>query len=117
MLLRYDFFAPCEGLNCLLLLQAIEELNLKTKNFKDLLTIEAFTKKDIITLQVKYYIAHFYYTCLNNQDDVTISGVSRDILIPVYSMVCQTVVFNLVLMFRKKDLLLSAINSFLHCRF
>eukprot|EP00899_Mesostigma_viride_P012634 jgi/Mesvir1/21371/Mv20855-RA.1 len=31
--------------------QAIQELNIKTKNWKDLLTDEPFTRKDIITLQ------------------------------------------------------------------
>lgn len=37
-------------------LQAIEELNLKTKNFKDLLTSEPFTRKDIITIQVFFSV-------------------------------------------------------------
>ena len=32
--------------------QAVEQLNIKTKSFKDLLTDEPFTRKDIITLQV-----------------------------------------------------------------
>lgn len=30
----------------------MEQLNLKAKNFKDLLTDEPFTRKDIITIQV-----------------------------------------------------------------
>ena len=30
----------------------MEQLNLKPKNFKDLLTDEPFTRKDIITIQV-----------------------------------------------------------------
>lgn len=34
------------------LLQAIKELNIKTKNWKELLTDEPFTKEDIITIQV-----------------------------------------------------------------
>lgn len=33
-------------------LQAVEQLNVKPKNFKDLLTDEPFTRKDIITIQV-----------------------------------------------------------------
>ena len=33
--------------------QAVDELNLKSKNFKDLLTSEPFTRKDIITIQVR----------------------------------------------------------------
>ena len=46
--------------------EAIEELNLKSKNFKDLLTSEAFTRKDIITLQdpsqlEKFDISKFYH--------------------------------------------------------
>lgn len=32
--------------------QAVEQLNFKTKNLKDLLTDEPFTRKDIITIQV-----------------------------------------------------------------
>lgn len=32
--------------------QAIKELNIKAKNWKELLTDEPFTRKDIITLQV-----------------------------------------------------------------
>ena len=32
--------------------QAVEQLNLKPKNFKDLLTDEPFTRKDIVTIQV-----------------------------------------------------------------
>lgn len=32
--------------------QAVEQLNIKTKTFKDLLTDEPFTRKDLITLQV-----------------------------------------------------------------
>lgn len=46
--------------------EAIEELNLKTKNFKDLLTSEPFTRKDIITIQdpsklEKFNISNFYH--------------------------------------------------------
>ena len=32
-------------------MQAVEELNIKTKNWKDLLTDEPFQRKDIITIQ------------------------------------------------------------------
>lgn len=35
-------------------LQAIKELNLKTKNWKELLTDEPFTREDLITIQVLY---------------------------------------------------------------
>jgi len=46
--------------------EAIEELNLKPKNFKDLLSDEPFTRKDIITLQdphqlEKFNISEFYH--------------------------------------------------------
>lgn len=46
--------------------EAIEELNLKTKNFKDLLTDEAFTRSDIIVLQdprnmTKFNLANFHH--------------------------------------------------------
>lgn len=34
------------------LVQAIKELNIKTKNWKELLTDEPFTKSDLITIQV-----------------------------------------------------------------
>ena len=33
-------------------MQAVEQLNIKPKNFKDLLTDEPFTRKDIVTIQV-----------------------------------------------------------------
>ena len=33
--------------------QAVERLNLKPKNFKDLITDEPFKRSDIITLQVR----------------------------------------------------------------
>lgn len=33
-------------------LQAIKELNIKIKNWKELLTDEPFTKEDLITIQV-----------------------------------------------------------------
>lgn len=38
--------------------QAVEQLNIKTKCYKDLLTDEPFTRKDIITLQVGLQIVH-----------------------------------------------------------
>jgi len=46
--------------------EAVDELNLKSKNYKDLLTSESFTKKDIITLQdpsklEKFNITNFYH--------------------------------------------------------
>ncbi|TPX35344.1 hypothetical protein SmJEL517_g02262 [Synchytrium microbalum] len=37
--------------------EAVDSLNLKTKNFKDLLTDEPFTRKDIITIQDPHNIA------------------------------------------------------------
>lgn len=37
----------------LFLVQAIKELNIKTKNWKELLTDEPFSREDIITIQVK----------------------------------------------------------------
>lgn len=44
----------------------MEQLNIKTKSFKDLLTDEPFTRKDIITLQdptdlSKFNLANFYH--------------------------------------------------------
>ena len=33
--------------------QAVDRLNIKVKNFRDLLTDELFTRKDIITIQVQ----------------------------------------------------------------
>lgn len=46
--------------------EAVEQLNLKANNFRDLLTDEPFTKKDIITIQdpsnlSKFNINNFYY--------------------------------------------------------
>lgn len=46
--------------------EAVEELNLKTKNFRDLLTDETFIRSDIITIQdphnlEKFNIANFYH--------------------------------------------------------
>lgn len=43
----------------LLSVQAVEQLNFKTKSFKDLLTDESFTRKDIITLQVSLCLLLF----------------------------------------------------------
>lgn len=37
------------------LVQAIKELNIKTKNWKELLTDESFTKYDLITIQVIFH--------------------------------------------------------------
>lgn len=34
--------------------QAVEQLNIKTKSYKDLLTDEPFTRQDLITLQVRH---------------------------------------------------------------
>ncbi|XP_043833260.1 RING-type E3 ubiquitin-protein ligase PPIL2 isoform X3 [Dromiciops gliroides] len=46
--------------------EAVEQLNIKTKNFKDLLTDEPFTRQDILTLQDptnldKFNVANFYH--------------------------------------------------------
>ena len=43
---------------------AVERLNLKAKNFRELLTDEPFTKADIIHLQVrqKFLIIHAFYS-------------------------------------------------------
>uniref|UniRef100_A0A4X2M4V2 RING-type E3 ubiquitin-protein ligase PPIL2 n=1 Tax=Vombatus ursinus TaxID=29139 RepID=A0A4X2M4V2_VOMUR len=46
--------------------EAIEQLNIKTKNFKDLLTDEPFSRQDILTLQDptnldKFNVANFYH--------------------------------------------------------
>ena len=46
----------------LFIFQAVEQLNLKTKNFKDLLTDEPFTRNDIITIQVRYSNIRFFFT-------------------------------------------------------
>lgn len=42
---------PRQSQSFCLVLQAVDRLNIKTKNFRDLLTDEVFTKADIITLQ------------------------------------------------------------------
>jgi hypothetical protein len=39
------------------LFQAVERLNIKTQHYKDLITDEPFTRKDIITLQVRTLVA------------------------------------------------------------
>ena len=49
-----------------LFLQAVEELNIKTKNWKDLLTDEPFVRKDLIVLQDpanldKFNITQFHH--------------------------------------------------------
>ena len=46
--------------------EAVEQLNLKAKNWKELLTDEAFTRQDLITIQdpahlEKFNIANFYH--------------------------------------------------------
>ena len=46
--------------------QAVEQLNIKPRNFKDLLTDEPFTRKDIITIQDptnldKFNLASFHH--------------------------------------------------------
>uniref|UniRef100_A0A7N4PLV8 Peptidylprolyl isomerase like 2 n=1 Tax=Sarcophilus harrisii TaxID=9305 RepID=A0A7N4PLV8_SARHA len=46
--------------------EAVEQLNIKTKNFKDLLTDEPFSRQDILTLQDptnldKFNVANFYH--------------------------------------------------------
>ncbi|XP_001362364.4 RING-type E3 ubiquitin-protein ligase PPIL2 [Monodelphis domestica] len=46
--------------------EAVEQLNIKTKNYKDLLTDEAFSRQDIVTLQDptnldKFNVANFYH--------------------------------------------------------
>lgn len=48
-------------LHIIIIIQAIEQLNLKTKNFKDLLTDEPFTRNDIITIQVKFVTYIFIF--------------------------------------------------------
>lgn len=55
-------FSNC-FLNCIYLIyyiqllhvQAIKELNIKTKNWKELLTDEPFSREDLITIQVKIH--------------------------------------------------------------
>ncbi|KAJ0040885.1 hypothetical protein Pint_27895 [Pistacia integerrima] len=53
------------GLSSLLviLLQEIKELNIKTKNWKELLTDEPFTKEDLITVQVISCYEHMMFIC------------------------------------------------------
>ena len=46
--------------------EAIEELNLKTKNFKDLLDDTPFTRQDILVIQV-YCTLHTPFTLLHTQ--------------------------------------------------
>lgn len=50
----------------IILIQAIEQLNIKTKSFKDLLTDEPYQRKDLITLQDpsnvdKFNLSNFYH--------------------------------------------------------
>jgi peptidyl-prolyl cis-trans isomerase-like 2 len=47
-------------------MQAIDQLNIKTKSFKDLLTDEPYQRKDLITLQDpsnvdKFNLSNFYH--------------------------------------------------------
>jgi peptidyl-prolyl cis-trans isomerase-like protein 2 len=45
--------------------QAIKELNIKPKNWKELLTDEPFTRDDLITIQVhdiSDLLSHFHFT-------------------------------------------------------
>uniref|UniRef100_A0AAY5F644 PPIase cyclophilin-type domain-containing protein n=1 Tax=Electrophorus electricus TaxID=8005 RepID=A0AAY5F644_ELEEL len=44
---------------CVCVAQAVEQLNIKTKNYKDLLTDEPFTRQDIITLQDPTHLDKF----------------------------------------------------------
>ena len=51
----------------MLLLQAVERLNIKPGHWKDLLTDEPWTRKDIITIQVSFlacttYLLSIYFT-------------------------------------------------------
>ncbi|XP_031551491.1 RING-type E3 ubiquitin-protein ligase PPIL2-like [Actinia tenebrosa] len=48
-------------------LDAVEELNLKAKNFKDLITDEPFTRKDIITLQDPKNLEKFNISAFHHQ--------------------------------------------------
>ncbi|KAJ0034263.1 hypothetical protein Pint_25864 [Pistacia integerrima] len=41
---------------------AIKELNIKTKNWKELLTDEPFTKEDLITIQVISCFEHMMFS-------------------------------------------------------
>lgn len=47
-----------------LVAQAIKELNIKTKNWKELLTDEPFTKEDLITIQVTFHFRVFPFVLL-----------------------------------------------------
>lgn len=54
------------------ILQAIDRLNLKTRNMKDLITDEHFSRSDLVTLQdpehpEKWDISTFYH--VNNKSD------------------------------------------------
>ncbi|KAK9129688.1 hypothetical protein Sjap_010175 [Stephania japonica] len=48
---EHMFVIPCGRALFLTLVKAIKELNLKTKNWKELLTDDPFTKEDLITIQ------------------------------------------------------------------
>ena len=61
----------------------MEELNIKTKNWKDLLTDEPFKRKDLITLQdptnvEKFNISMFYH--IQNNVKVETEGKNINIL-------------------------------------
>ena len=44
--------------------KAVEQLNIKAKSYKDLLTDEPFTRQDIITLQVRLILKHGWVSAL-----------------------------------------------------
>ena len=58
--------------------EAVEQLNLKPKNWKELLTDETFTRQDIITLQdpshlEKFNIANFHH--VKNDQKIENEGI------------------------------------------
>lgn len=59
----YGFYAYILYALCTWLTQAIKELNIKTKNWKELLTDEPFTKDDLITIQVVIALRYIKFVC------------------------------------------------------
>lgn len=78
--------------------EAVEQLNLKPKNFKELLTDEPFTRQDIITLQdpshlEKFNIANFHH--VKNDQKIEDEGIVLVILMQA-SNVSHNCVLELV---------------------
>ena len=88
--------------------EAVEQLNLKTKNWKELLTDETFTRQDIITLQdpnhlSKFNIANFHH--VKNDQKIEDEGNMTYwlFIILIRSSVCAFLIFKTELVRAKTD--------------